>query len=273
MRVDDLAAIARLIDAIEPWLSQLVIVGGWAHQLHRLHPSAGHPTYTPLRTRDADLAFALTEQFVGDIAAALKAADFVEEFSSDYAPPIAQYRLGGEDEGFYAEFLAPRAGDGRRRSGSSSETVAKAGVTAQTLRHLDLLLIEPWTVQLDRSLGVPVSKATEVLIANPVTFIAQKLLIQRQRKPDKRPQDALYIHDTLELFSDDLEQLRSFWKARLRPSVARRTANRIEQLSTQQFLIVTDVIRNAARIPTDRDIEPEQLRAACAYGLAEMFGD
>jgi len=55
--VDDLASIARLIAALRPWLGHLVIVGGWAHRLHRLHPLANPPSYLALRTRDADLAF------------------------------------------------------------------------------------------------------------------------------------------------------------------------------------------------------------------------
>ena len=33
-------AFARLVRAIEPWLGEVVIIGGWAHQLYRLHPSA-----------------------------------------------------------------------------------------------------------------------------------------------------------------------------------------------------------------------------------------
>src|ERR1700679_4262782 len=29
---------ARLVDALEPWLDQVVIIGGWAHRLYRLPP-------------------------------------------------------------------------------------------------------------------------------------------------------------------------------------------------------------------------------------------
>ena len=38
--MEDSDGFARLIDAIRPWLSHLVIVGGWAHRLHRFHPIA-----------------------------------------------------------------------------------------------------------------------------------------------------------------------------------------------------------------------------------------
>jgi len=31
---DDLRAFAKLVDALAPWLDQVVIIGGWAHQWH-----------------------------------------------------------------------------------------------------------------------------------------------------------------------------------------------------------------------------------------------
>jgi len=33
--VEDFEAFARLVTALRPWLGQLVVVGGWAHRLHR----------------------------------------------------------------------------------------------------------------------------------------------------------------------------------------------------------------------------------------------
>jgi hypothetical protein len=47
---------ARLIVALEPWLIQVVIIGGWAHRLYRLHPSAQHVEYLALTTLDTDIA-------------------------------------------------------------------------------------------------------------------------------------------------------------------------------------------------------------------------
>jgi hypothetical protein len=36
----DIEHFARLIDTLHPWLDQVVIIGGWAHRLYRLHPLA-----------------------------------------------------------------------------------------------------------------------------------------------------------------------------------------------------------------------------------------
>jgi hypothetical protein len=55
--MEDFANFARLLEAIRPWLAHVVIVGGWAHRLHRFHPLATAQKYQSLRTRDVDLAF------------------------------------------------------------------------------------------------------------------------------------------------------------------------------------------------------------------------
>lgn len=125
--MEDSGSFARLIDAIRPWLSHLVIVGGWAHRLHRLHPLANAPQYQPLRTRDADIAFSENAPLDGDLRAALSNADFKEDFSGDDTPPVTHYRLGDEDAGFYAEFLTPLRGDGLKRNGQPDVTMEKAG--------------------------------------------------------------------------------------------------------------------------------------------------
>jgi hypothetical protein len=36
----ELVPFARLIEALDPWLGQIVVIGGWAHRLYRLDPRA-----------------------------------------------------------------------------------------------------------------------------------------------------------------------------------------------------------------------------------------
>ena len=68
--MEDLEAFGRLITALRPWLAQVVVVGGWAHRLHRFHPLANPAAHLPLRTRDADVAFPLDAALPGDIQVA-----------------------------------------------------------------------------------------------------------------------------------------------------------------------------------------------------------
>lgn len=269
--MNDLAALARLIQAIEPWRAHLVLVGGWAHRLYRFHPSANVPNYPPLLTRDTDLAFANQAPLNGDIKAALVNAGFTEELSGDHRAPVTHYTLGDDDAGFYAEFLTPLHGSGVKRSGEADATVSKAGITAQKLRHLEILLVSPWVISVGPARGVPLPRAIDLQVANPVGFIAQRLLIQGDRSPAKRAQDLLYIHDVLELFGAALPALKELWEAKVRPSLGARTARKVVELSDRSFSSVTDIIRDAARIPRDRTLSSERLQAACKLALAQIL--
>jgi Nucleotidyltransferase len=268
----DVESIARLIDALSPWLRSLVIVGGWAHRLHRLAPGAQTPSYEPLRTQDADIAFSTVAGPTGDMAGALKRAGFEEELVGDHEPPVTSYRLGKEHNSFYAEFLTPLVGSGTRRDGTEDATVRQAGVTAQKLRYLELLLMEPITVQLTSASSTSEQKALSARIANPVTFIAQKLLIRDKRTPNKQAQDVLYTHDTLELFAGELAALQALWRDRLKPSMPESVVKRVEALSISQFAVTDDAIRGAARIVPTRKLSAGMVRAACQYGVREIFG-
>ncbi len=143
----DMEAFARLVTVLRPWLGQLVVVGGWAHRLHRFHRLATPPDHLPLRTRDTDLAFSPDEALAGNLRTALTEAGFAEELFGDDAPPATHYRLGDEDAGFYAEFLTPLHGSGLKRDGKPDATMSKAGITAQKMRHLEALLVSPWSVR------------------------------------------------------------------------------------------------------------------------------
>lgn len=269
--MEDSVPFARLIEAVHPWLGHLVIVGGWAHRLHRLHPLAGKPPYLPLRTRDVDIALSLQAPLEGNIRQALDDAGFTRRFRGDDAPPVTHYHLGEDDGEFYAEFLVPLHGGERKRNGTPDVTASKAGINAQRLRHLDLLLEAPWSVRVGPDVGVPMDP-TDVLLPNPVSFIVQKLLIHDRRPPDKKAQDMLYMHDTLELFGGALDDLRALWVDQLRPKMPAKTAKRAETTAHALFEQVTDTIRDATRIPQDRRLSPEVLRSTCVYGLGDIWG-
>ena len=232
---------------------------------------ASTPGYQPLLTKDTDLAFRNEAPLEGDIKAALAKAGFNEELSGDHRPPVTHYTLGDDDAGFYVEFLTPLQGSGMRRNGEPDATVARAGITAQKLRHLDILLIDPWVIKVGPHQGVPLPRPIDLQVANPASFIVQKLLIQEDRSPAKRAQDLLYIHDALELFGAALPTLNALWGDKIRPALREKTSRRVIELSDESFSSVTDVIRNAARIPQDRTLLPERLQAACQLALAQVL--
>ena len=271
--MNDLGAFSSLIKALAPWQTQVVLVGGWAHRLHRLHPLAGNPDYQPLMTRDVDIAFADRPPLEGDVKSALSEVGFAEEHFGEDRPPVTHYTLGNSDEGFYAEFLTPQTGSGIKRNKEPDSTKLAAGITAQKLRHLEILLSEPWSIAVGPSEGFHLDKATIVQVANPVAFVAQKLLIQHARRPEKRAQDTLYIHDTLELFGAELAALHDLWTTRILPELSKKDVRGIRESADQNFSAVTDIIRDAARIPADRQLFPERIQQLCQAVLAEILAE
>ena len=268
--MEDFEAFARLVTALRPWLGQLVVVGGWAHRLHHFHRLAKPPDHLPLRTRDTDLALSPDESLAGNVRTALTDAGFTEELFGDDAPPAAHYRLGEDDGGFYAEFLTPLHGSGLKRDGKPDATMSKAGITAQKMRHLELLLVSAWSVRVEPGKEFSIAADVELSVANPTSFIVQKLLIHSDRPPHKKAQDILYIHDCLELFGGSLGELRRLWVEEIRPGLAAKTARKAETVARELFAEVTDTIREAARIPQDRRLAPENVQRACEYGLGEI---
>jgi hypothetical protein len=171
----DLEKLGRLVDALTPWLDQVVIIGGWAHRLYRFHPLAQQLDYPPLMTLDADIALPGGLKVKGqDIHDRLTANGFRAELLGHHKPPATHYQLSAQSGGFYAEFLTPLIGGAYARGGRRSATARIAGVVSQRLRYVDLLLGAPWTIVLSASDGFPFAKGKQVLVANPVSFLAQK---------------------------------------------------------------------------------------------------
>ncbi len=180
-----------------------------------------------MRTRDADLAFPPGRVLAGDPRKALTDAGFAEEYFGEDSPPATHSRLGDEDEGLYVEFLTPLVGSDIKR-GKRDATASEGGITAQKLRYLDALLIEPWSVRVGPGRQIPLEAEVALFVPNPTSFIVQKLLIHADRPAAKKAQDSLYIHDTLELFGGSLGELCRLWMEEVRPGIARQWAKRVE---------------------------------------------
>jgi hypothetical protein len=257
---------ARFVAAIEPWLPRLVFIGGWAHRLYRMHPHAQPLDYPPLMTLDTDVAMPAALP-IGEsvIRERLLAHGFTEEFMGADHPPATHYHLR-DAGGFYAEFLTPLSGAPSERSGKRKATAAVGGVVSQQLRHIDLLLSAPWTVEFTNG-----RDSAHLQVANPASFLAQKTLIHNARDRRNRAKDLLYIHDTLELFGNALPELRRLWQEVLAPGLPARTAATVARASRDLFGEVTDDIRRASEIAADRRLTPETVRLVCSYGFEQVF--
>ncbi len=265
-------AMAMVIDALRPWHARVVFVGGWAHRLHRLHPSAMAPRYQPVVTRDVDVVLDPAMRLDGDIARALQTAGFTKRLVGEHRPPVSHFQLG-DDAGFFVEFLSPLRGSAVHRDGTENATESIAGVTTQKLRHLDVLLCSPWEIALVSTPELPTTQQACVLVVNPVSFLVQRLLIHHLRPVEKKAQDVLYIHDTIELFGRSLATLHTLWTDVVSPSLRSSDRSTVLTRCDSMFGAVTDTMRNAVRATsTDRQLAPNELRLRTSIGLEEIFG-
>lgn len=268
---DDVLRFGRLIEALRPCLPHVVVVGGWAHRLYRQHPLAQPVPHEPLLTLDADIVLPeRAPDTTSNIRDLLLAHGFEEELSGEDTPPVAAYRPRDDDAGFYVEFLMPLTGSTVTRKGKPDVTGTVMGVTAEKLRHVDLLLASPWSVTMDGS-TLPSQEPARVFIPNAVAYIVQKLLIHGQRKTEDRAKDVLYIHDTVELFAASLDELEIIWSSEIEPRLHKKDLRRVRDTAQSMFTEVNDAAREAALMAADRRLTGKALVETSAAGLSRIL--
>ena len=267
----DLVPLAKFVEAVDPWLGQAVLIGGWAHRLYRLDSRARKLPYLPITTIDGDVAVpAKLKVEESTIRDRLLEAGFMEVLVGEDRPPATHYHYGKESS-FYAEFLSPLIGSEYDRYGKRKATREVAGVSSQQLRYIEILMVEPWTIVLSEQDGYPFAPAKKVSIANPASFIAQKILIHHERNDRDRAKDLLYIHDTIELFSEHLEELCKIYQSVLQSKLHRNRHSELHGAADYLFGKVTDTAREAALMATGRHLDPEALAETSRAGLQEIF--
>jgi hypothetical protein len=272
---DEIEALRRVHAVVTQVPGVFVIVGGWAAHLLRRHPLARSPNFDPLRTEDLDVAAPekLTKSGA-DLREVMHEQGFVPEYRSEDRPPVTRYHIKDGD-GFELEFIAPLRGGERRRDGTLDATADLHGVSAQKLRHVELLLIEPVEIPMPE-----LGSSAHFLVVNPVSFILQRLLVLPARTTSsKRGKDALYIHDTLQLFTH---------RGRVHPEVTQQAERVFQTLSKKQLEQIRKTIKTlgdpgsapikeASRIAKDSlrpaPPSPQAIALACRLGLAELLGE
>lgn len=262
---------AKFIEALDPWLEQVVLVGGWAHRLYRLDSRARDLAYPPLTTLDGDVAVPTKLKVEeSNVRRRLLEAGFHEEFVGEDQPPATHYRYG-EGGGFYVEFLTPLVGSEYDRSGRRKATREVSGVSSQLLRYIEILMVSPWKIALGDENGYPFAPEKKIQIANPASFLAQKILIHRERNYEDRAKDLLYMHDTIEVFSEHLGELQEIFAKDLVPTLHVRRIAELTGTAEGLFGKVDDTIREAALMSTGRKLSPERLAETARAGLKEIF--
>lgn len=164
------------------------------------------------------------------------------------------------------EFVTPLVGSEYDRGRRRKATAEIAGVAAQTLRYIEVLLDHPASIDPEYD-GV----VCTIQIANPVNFLAQKVLIHRKRGREDRAKDILYMHDTLEVFGASLVEMRTLWENIVARKLHPRNTRTVSKAAEILFGRISDDIRRAAEISDERALSAEAVRATCHYGFTKVF--
>lgn len=190
------AGLDRALNALGPYLSDLIICGAWAWYLYR-RCLASERWIPEEFTRDLD-CIGRERMPIRDshLVERLKANAFEWVPRGSETPPVASFvwpdRQHAEIE---IEFLVPARGDGSRRI-----VELQPGLTAQALRHLDILTETPLTLVIDNESPVADEMAFRGAIRLPSIghFVIQKGLIHSRRDRNRQVKDLFYVIELLD---------------------------------------------------------------------------
>jgi hypothetical protein len=200
------------LGALEPYLADIVIVGGWVPYLYALHQ--GTVRSNPPRTTDIDIAVPRSLPSRGSsIDELLSQAGFECEFRSRDVPPITAYVARRGDDDVEIEFITDAPG------AEAGVVEIQDGLTAQELHYVRLLLENTWTIDLAKLIHA--GAGHEVRVPTPAAFIMHKGLVYRKRTDQlKKEKDLYYIFYVVDTFvgwhdwiRSDLSTLASRWPA------------------------------------------------------------
>lgn len=174
------------LKAVEPYLDDLVIAGGWVPYLYAAQEQPSEEA-VGLKTRDLDLAVPRRiperEKTIDQL---LSEAGFTCQPRSLDTPPVTHYVATHEGDQVEIEFITTA------RGADPGVRAVQSGLTAQELRYVDLLLERRWAVPLDDLSNGELEG--HVWVPTPAAFILQKALSHKKRTdPLKEEKDLYYI--------------------------------------------------------------------------------
>jgi hypothetical protein len=112
--------------------------------------------------------------------------------------------------------------------------------------HIELLLHRPWSIDFDGA-------AARIQVGNPVSVLAQKVLVHKKRDREDRAKGILYLHDTLEVFVARLSEVRELWRSVVAQQLLPRNTKTVSKAAEYLFGELSDDVRRAAEISSEFD--------------------
>ena len=189
--------------ALGDYLEDVVLVGGWVpHLYRRLWPSES--SVKPRRTFDLDAAVRgrLAVRGRSRLDTLLAAEGYVQVLGGANGLAAQIYESPPNSDLLSIEFLAPLTGPREETTMEIQE-----GVTAQTLRYLNILLDNTMEVRVS-SEAVPGSAGElTIRIPTPGAYVFHRGLIHSRGTTRRRGKDLYYIFETWESLPNQRDQM------------------------------------------------------------------
>ena len=251
------------IQAIRPYLDQLVVAGGWVPSLYvKLYE--GSATHEPLLTVDFDAVIA-RHAFVEHsitLDKTILSAGFNYDFASLDIPPVVKYVKNLEDnQQAEIEFLT--------EAGAAKRPVEVIGsINAQALQYIDVLLDEPWSFPLE---DYALTGSECLKVPRPSQYVLHKILVAPRRKGvRKTAKDLYYAFYVLDAFpawrAEILDQLSHLSRQKNAQAAATYLATMFADIDSPGVEhVVSQRPQTAYATMTD-----DQFRQYCMHRMSEL---
>jgi hypothetical protein len=279
-----LADLGNLIDAMGDYRAVAILTGGFVPLMYRRMPEYVTPPMPPLLTSDFDWTVPTRLELMGDQSLAERLLDskFVTIPSAGTEPPVLRFqpeRFGTTTLGpTYVEFLAPLVGPDVDRKGNPKTVVrVQRGLTAQALRYLDLLFVEPMSFDAATLPELGLAQPTNILLPSPASYVIQKLLAWPSRDAGKRGKDLAYVHEVAVLTQKRWPEFAAT-VGRLRARFPTAWFDRVSDLIERQFeseaaegpvAVVRQYRDLPGRVPSERAVWQTVRDFARVTGIAQ----
>jgi hypothetical protein len=209
---------ADAIDALKPYLDDIVCIGGCANALYRFHDLASDVMWGYLGTKDVDTGVPQKLPLHGrpPVSQLMKDIGFKELTVGNADEAVIKYGPTDEESAADLEFLCDLSGLPKADQGRAAVSVQE-GLYAQPLRYLAMSMQNNWHVDLGLAPGFGRFQGTLIKVPNPAAYVVSKVLIRgEQRKPASMEKDCFYIYEVSVVFRDALDAIREEYD-RLQP--------------------------------------------------------
>jgi hypothetical protein len=213
---------ADAVNALQPYLDQVVCIGGCANALYRFHDLASEVMWGYLGTKDTDMAVPPSIPFDNrpPIAKLMEDVGFKELIRGNAEEAVIKYGRDDDESAAELEFLCDVSGLPKVDQDRAAVSV-QDGLYAQPLRYIGMSLRNTWRIDLARVSGFEQFEAVEIRIPNPAAYIVSKVLIRgEKRKAASKAKDCFYIYEVSVVFRDALNAIREEYD-RLEPCAPR----------------------------------------------------